>query len=189
VSPQRCHKVSRNSIVASPVSYSLSITSDAVTLFGHELLAIRDSASFRQTFGPPSRQRDIKMHPSGTRIAMVWDDLGMVAYDDRPEGIMSHLYLALDPSVTPEQPLHASKVVVDVNGSSLTADTTERRLPSGGATPIIASFGRRYFIETATYVLGFTFDRRIDARGRKTGTRRLAMISFSWQPSTGPTPR
>jgi hypothetical protein len=63
---------------------------------------------------------------------MVWDDLGMVAYDDRPEGIMSHLYLALDPSVTPEQPLHASKVVVDVNGSSLTADTTERRLPSGG---------------------------------------------------------
>lgn len=119
---------------------------------------------------------------------MVWDDLGMVAYEDRPEGMMSHLILAFDPSVTPEQPLHASEVVVDVNASSFTDDTTERRLPRDGATPIIASFGRRYFIETATYVLDFKFDRRNHARGRKTGIRRLAMISFSWQDSTGPTP-
>ena len=167
-----------------PVNQRLSIIADAVTLLGHDLLAIRDSASFRQRFGSPSRQREIKMHPSGTRIAIVWDDLGIVGYEDQPEGIMSHCHLAFDPSVTPEQPSHPSLVVVDVNGSSLSADTTERGLPRDGATPIVASFGRRYFIETARYVLDFTFDQRRDARGRKTGTRRLAMLSFSWQPST-----
>lgn len=173
----------------SSVSQRLSVTAGAVTFLGHELLSIRDSTSFRQTFGSPSRQRDIRMHPSGTRIAMVWDDLGLVGYEDQPEGSMSHLLLAFDPSVTPEQPSHPSGVVVDVNGSSLSYDTTERRLPRDGATPIVASFGRRYFIETARYVLDFTFDQRRDARGRKTGTRRLAMISFSWRPSIAPTPR
>jgi hypothetical protein len=166
------------------VNQRVSITADAVTLLGHDLLAIRDSASFRQRFGSPSRQREIKMHPSGTRIAMVWDDLGIVGYEDQPEGIMSHCHLAFDPSVTPEHPSHPSLVVVDLNGSSLSADTTERGLPRDGATPIVASFGRRYFIETARYVLDFTFDQRRDARGKNTGARRLAMLSFSWQPST-----
>jgi hypothetical protein len=133
------------------VNQCVSITADAVTLLGHDLLAIRDSALFRQRFGSPGRQREIKMHPSGTRIAM-------------------------------EHPSQPSLVVVDVNGSSLSADTTERGLPRDGATPIVASFGRRYFIETARYVLDFTFDQRRDARGRKTGARRLAMLSFSWRP-------
>ena len=161
----------------------VSITADAVTLLGHDLLSVRDSASFRETFGSPSRQREIKMHPSGTRIAMIWDDLGMVGYEDQPEGIMSHCHLAFDPSVTPEQPSHPSQIVVEVNGAILSADTTERGLPRSGGTPIVTSFGRCYFIETARYVFDFTFEKRRDARGRKTGTRRLAMLSFSWQPS------
>lgn len=175
-----------NLSVNRPVNQCISITTDAVTLLGHDLLSIRESALFRRAFGSPTRHRDIKMHPSGTRVAMIWDDLGIVAYDDQPEGLMSHLHLAFDPSVTPEHPLHSTCVTVDVNGSSLSGHTTERRLPLDGPTPIVASFGRRYCIRSARYVLDFMFEKRRDTRGRKTGTRQLAMLSFSWQPSTLP---
>ena len=112
---------------------------------------------------------------------MVWDESGLVAYEDLPERRMSHLWLAFMPSTTPEQPNQPTGVIIDINGACLTGETTERTLPRMGSTPIVEGFGRRYFYEADRYVLDFMFERRSDERGRKTGVRRLASLSFSWR--------
>lgn len=169
------------------MSQLLTVQPHSVVLFGHDLLRLGDGASFRQAFGVAVRLREIKMHPKGTRTAMTWDDLGMVAYEDHPEGIMSHLHLAFDTIETPERPEQPISAVVEINGAHVDGETTEGKLPRLGATPIVATFGYQYFFQCDEYSLYFTFDRRRDARGRKTGTRRLAFVSFSWQPSTPPT--
>jgi len=160
---------------------SLVIRPTSVMLWGQDLLLLHGASLFREAFGPPSRSREIKMHPSGVRVAMVWDNLGLVAYEDRPEGFMSHLHLAFDPSATPERPSHASSVAIDVNGAAVSGDATERTLPKDGATPILASFGRRYYFEAERYVLDFAFEKRRDTQGRKFGTPRLAFVSVSWR--------
>ena len=83
---------------------SIIISPESVSLFGHELPGLHPAPLFRTALGQPSRSRDIKMHPGGIRIAMVWDALGLVAYEDQPEATMSHLYVAFDPVETPERP-------------------------------------------------------------------------------------
>lgn len=107
----------------------IQIAPGSVSLFGHPLPPLRQAEAFRTALGPPSRSRDIKMHPGGIRIAMVWDALGLVAYEDQPDGTMSHLHVAFDPDETPERPLHSSQSIIHVNGTEVTADTTERALP------------------------------------------------------------
>jgi hypothetical protein len=159
----------------------LTVLPDEILFLGRDLLLLRDATAFRDSFGAPSRSRDIKMHPSGIRVAMVWDDIGLVAYEDLPEGLMSHLHLAYDPSETPEHPIRASTAIIEVNGAVVTGETTERKLPKAGATPIVTSFGRRYYHKSERYVLDFAFEKRRDDRGRKHGLRRLAHVSFSWQ--------
>src|SRR5688572_13167946 len=106
------------------MSASMIIMSNEVVLLGRSLLSLHDAKLFRDAFGFPSRSRDIKMHPSGTRVAMVWDALGLVAYEDLPDGYMSHLHVAFDPHETPEHPMHPSTGTVALNGSDVTADTT-----------------------------------------------------------------
>lgn len=161
----------------------LTIAPGDVILDGHSLLSLRESQAFQKAFGAPTRRRDIKMHPSGTRVAMVWDELGLVAYEDQPEGYMSHLHLAFDPIETPERPSHPTKIAVEVNAASVTGYTTERGLPRVGATPILADFGRRLYLECERYVVDFAFEKHRDSKGRMFGTRRLASVSFSWRPS------
>src|SRR4051812_9843247 len=87
----------------------ITILPDQVLLDGHDLLKLADSLAFLACFDSPSRKKEIRMHPSGTRIAMVWDSHGFVAYEDRPELRMSHLYLAFSPENTPEAPIDATK--------------------------------------------------------------------------------
>jgi hypothetical protein len=77
---------------------------------------------------------------------MVWDNLGLVAYEDRPELKMSHLYLAFDPKDTPERPNHACESIIEINGGMVTGETLERTLPRNGPTPILADFGKHFFL-------------------------------------------
>jgi hypothetical protein len=163
------------------MSKRIVIRPSNVVLDGHDLLAFQDSESFRTAFGPPTRQRDIKMHPSGTRVAMVWDHLGLVGYEDLPERRMSHIHLAFDVDETPEQPKQPTNTVIDINGAFVTGETTERGLPREGETPIVADFGRHYYFESDDFDVAFHFERRRDSRGRKSGVRRLAFLSFSWK--------
>ena len=162
------------------MSAIISISPSDVILMGRGLLDLRNPRLFRDAFGAPSRWRDIKMHPSGTRVAMVWDSLGLVAYEDQPDASMSHLHIAFDSSETPEHPMEPSTATIVLNGTDVTADTTERTLPKTGSTPIIASFGKRYYFECGQFVVDFHFEKRRDDRSRKIGTPRLAYLSFSW---------
>src|SRR5262245_59086265 len=123
---------------------NLTIHPDRVLLDGHDLLKLRESARFLACFGNPSRRRDIPMHPSGTRIAIVWDELGLVAYEDRPEGLMSDLILAFDTQDTTENPTRASHSTIEINGGTVTSGTLEGILPRNGSTPILASVGNNF---------------------------------------------
>ena len=104
------------------------------------------------------------MHPSGTRVAMVWDSLGLVAYEDRPEGLMSHLHIAFSPADTPERPSQASQCVIEINGGMVTAETTELILPLYGATPISVDYGKHIDSKTDAYFISFLFRRRASSR-------------------------
>jgi hypothetical protein len=156
------------------------IRPNSVVLGDHDLLVLQDSESFKAAFGPPTRHRDIKMHPSGTRVAMVWDHLGLVGYEDLPERRMSHIHLAFDVRETPEQPKQPTNTVIDINGAFVTGETTESSLPSEGETPIVVDYGRHYYFENDRFVVDFHFECRRDSRGRKSGVRRLAFMSLSW---------
>jgi hypothetical protein len=160
---------------------NLTVLSDQVLLDGHDLLKLKKSERFLACFGNPSRCRDIPMHPSGTRVAMVWDSLGLVAYEDRPELTMSHLYLAFAPKDTPERPKQACKSIIEINGGRVTADTLERTLPRKGSTPILGDFGKHFFHETDAYSVHFNFERRANPDGKYPITGRLVSVSFSWR--------
>lgn len=158
----------------------LVIRPQSVLLDQLDLVQLHDSERFLASFGPPSRRREIKMHPRGIRVAMVWDESGIVAYEDVPERQMSHLYLAFITTVTPEQPTQPSTAVIEINGGLLTSETTERSLPKFGQSPIVADFGGRYFCKSESYIVDFSFEHRSSSGGRKTGPRSLAFVSFSW---------
>jgi hypothetical protein len=160
---------------------NLTIHPKKVLLDGHDLLTLRESERFLTCFGNPSRRRDIPMHPSGTRVAMVWDQLGFVAYEDRPEGLMSHFILAFDPKETPEHPNHACKSAIEINGGIVTAETLERTLPQNGPTPISADLGKHFFYETDAYSVHFIFKREANPHGKHIITGRLVSVSFSWR--------
>lgn len=160
---------------------NLTILPNKALLDGHDLLKLRESARFLACFGSPSRRRDIPMHPSGMRIAMVWDQLGLVAYEDRPEGLMSHLILAFDPKDTPERPTHACHSSIEINGGVVTAETLKRTLPRNGSTPISADFGKHFFCETDAYSVYFEFKRQANPRGTHLITGHLISVSFSWR--------
>lgn len=162
------------------MSSRIIISPHDVTLMRWSLLDLREARLFCKAFGAPSRSRDIKMHPGGTRVTMVWDSLGLVAYEDQPDARMSHLHIAFDPNETPEHPLFPSTTTISLNGADVTADSTERTLPKIGPTPIVASCGQRYCFECDRFVVDFHFEKRRDERGRKFGVRRLASLSFSW---------
>ena len=161
---------------------NLTILPEKVLLDGHDLLKLRESQHFLACFGVPSRRRDIPMHPSGTRVAMVWDDLGLVAYEDRPELLMSHLYLAFDPNQTPERPIHSCRSIIELNGGTVTSETVERTLPRDGPMPILGDFAKHYFCETQVYSVYFNFERRENPHGRYPKTGHLVSVSFSWRP-------
>jgi len=163
------------------MSSSIIVEPSGVTLFGYDLLNLRSPECFRAAFGNPSRSREIKMHPGGTRIAMVWDNLGLIAYEDCPEACMSHLHMAFDPHESPEIPKHPCEATIVLNGIEMEADMTERALPRAGPTPIMESFGRRCFYQCDRFILDFHFEKRLDDFGRKSGVRRLALLSFSWR--------
>jgi len=158
----------------------LTILPERVLLDGHDLLAIGVSERFLGGFGNPTRRRDIPMHPSGTRVAMVWDHLGLVAYEDRPERLMSQLYLAFVPEDTPEHPSQAGNFMVEINGGMVTRETLERSLPRKGPTPILADFGKHFFYETNAFCVHFGFQRSPNPQGRHPLTGRLAHVSFTW---------
>ncbi len=150
-------------------------------LFGeHDLLEIRESKHFLACFEKPSRLRKIPMHPSGVRIAMVWDNLGLVAYEDQPEQLMSHLHIAFSPKDTPEQPSHASKSVIQINGGIVTAETTEGTLPRRGEIPIEANFGEFFSYTGDGYGISFTFERQASPKDRNL-VGSLQSFSFSWR--------
>jgi hypothetical protein len=163
------------------VQVSLTILPDQVLLDGHALLKLRESERFLACFGNPSRRREIPMHPSGTRVAMVWDDLGLVAYEDRPELTMSHLYLAFDPNQTPERPRQSYKSHVEINSGTVTNKTLERTLPRNGPTQILADFGKHFFYEAEAYTVHFDFERRPNPSGRYPITGHLIDVSFQWR--------
>jgi hypothetical protein len=160
---------------------NLTILSHQVLLGGRDLLTLRESDRFLAGFDKPSRQRDIPMHPSGTRVAMVWDSLGIVAYEDRPERLMSHLIVAFSPTDTPERPSHASKAVIEINGGIVTAETSERTLPRNGPTPISVDSGKHFFYKADTYSISFIFRREANPHGRDVIVGSLQSFSFSWR--------
>jgi len=160
---------------------NLTILPQQVLLNGHDLLNIRESERFLACFGQPSRQREIPMHPSGTRVAMVWDELGLVAYEDRPEGLMSHLYLAFNPLNTPEHPSKASQCVIQINGGIVTSETSERTLPQSGHTPISVDHGKHFFYETGLYCVAFLFGRSANPHDGEIAVGSLECFSFSWR--------
>lgn len=156
------------------------ILPNQVILDGHDLLMLKEADRFLGCFEKPSRQRDIPMHPGGTRVAMVWDSLGFVAYEDRPERLMSHLYLAFDTKETPEHPSHPTESIIEINGGIVTAKTLERTLPRTGPTPISESRGKDFFYKSDGFCVYFSFKRRPNPRGRDVTTERLVSFSFSW---------
>ena len=162
----------------------LVIQPHAVLFDGRDLLKLSESAAFLAGFEPPSRQRDIPMHPSGTRLVRVWDAFGLVAYEDRPEYQMSHFHLAFSPADTPEHPHQASQATIEINGGIVTAETTERTLPRKGPTPILVDHAKHVFYQAETYGVHFLFGRQPDPRGRSIVTSRLNSFSFSWQGSS-----
>jgi hypothetical protein len=162
---------------------NLTVLPQQVVLNRHDLLNLRESERFLACFGRPSRQREIPMHPSGTRVAMVWDEIGLVAYEDRPERLMSHLYLAFSPLNTPEHPSKGSQCVIEINGGIVTAETSERTLPRSGPTPISVDHGKHFFYEAELYSASFLFGRRANPRGREVVAGSLESFSFSWRKS------
>jgi|GEM_PF-3798611 len=159
----------------------LIILPHEVLLDGRDLLKLRNSAPFLAGLKRPSRQRDIPMHPRGTRVAMVWDDIGLVAYEDRPAHQMSHLYFAFSPADTPEHPHQASCATIEINGGIVTAEITERTLPRKGPTPISTDFAKHFVYETEAYGIDFLFGRQPGPRGRGIVTSRLHAFAFSWR--------
>ena len=159
---------------------TVTILPNQVLLDGHDLLKLRESKLFLARFEAPSRHSEIAMHPSGTRAAMVWDHLGLVAYEDRPESLMSHLYLAFIPSVTPERPAQSSNATIQINGSTVTSETLEATLPRNGPTQILQDFGKHFFHKAAAYTIHFGFERFPNPNGRYVTTGRLNWFSFTW---------
>ncbi len=168
-------------MIVGPLEMNLTILPDKALLDGHDLLKVRESTRFLACFGTPSRRREIPMHPSGIRVAMVWDELGLVAYEERPEGLMNHLFLAFDPKETPERPSCACQSSIEVNGGIVTSETLERTLPRKGSTPILTDFGKHFFCETGTYSAYFTFKRQPNPHSRHVITGRLITVSFIWR--------
>jgi len=160
---------------------NVAILPQQVLLDGHDLLQLREASRFLAAFGPPSRQRTIPMHPRGTRVAMVWDTLGLVAYADQPEGSMSHLHLAFIPEETPERPRQSGHPVIEINGGIVTAETSESTLPRKGPTPISEDHGKHFFHEAEHYHADFSFQRRPNPRGRELLVGGLEYFSFSWR--------
>ena len=171
----------QRSLTPDHAQMNLTIHPDKVVLDGHDLLTLRESKRFLAYFGSPSRHRDIPMHPHGTRVAMVWDQLGLVAYEDRPEGLMSHLIIAFDSKETPEHPSHAGKSIIEINGGIVTAETLVRTLPLGGSTPISGDFGRHFFYKADAYSVDFIFKREANPNGKHVITGHLVSVSFSWR--------
>ena len=160
---------------------NVTILADQVLIDGRDLLKLKESARFLACFHKPSRLRDIPLHPGGTRVAMVWDGLGLVAYEDRPQGLMSHLHPAFSPKDTPEQPSQTGKSVIEVNGGIVTAETTERTLPRNGQTPISVDSARHFFYQADLYSISFIFGRKANPQGRGAVVGSLHCFPFSWR--------
>ena len=160
---------------------NLAVLPQQVLLAGHDLLKLMGADRFLACFGQPSREREIPIPPDRTRVAMVWDGLGLVAYEDRPKGLMSHLYLAFRPERTPERPSQSSHSIISINGGLVTAETSEHTLPRNGPTPISVDDGKHFFYEADLYSIGFQFERRPNVHGPQLIVGRLESCSFSWR--------
>ncbi len=159
---------------------NLTILPDEVLLDGQDLLSMKEAEKFLAAFGPPSRQRAIPMHPKGTRIAMVWDQLGLVAYEDLPERLMTHLYLAFCPAETPEKPSQPSDLVISINGGIVTAATLEHTLPRQGPTPISEDAGKHFSYDSEAFSLDLHFERTPNPNGRDLIVGTLHSFSLTW---------
>src|SRR5262249_25068438 len=135
----------------------LTVLPRRVLLDGLDLLTLKESDRFLASFGQSSRRRDIPMHPSGICTAMVWGLIGLVAYEDRPDRLMSHLYLAFSSADTPEHPERSSNAIIEINGGVVNAETSERTLPLDGPTPISVDYGKHFFYGTELYGVEFLF--------------------------------
>ena len=162
---------------------NLAIQPETALLDGHDLLKLRRSGNFLVRFGSPSRHRDIPMHSGGTRIAMVWDQIGFVAYEDRPETLMSHFILAFDPEETPERPVTTGQHTIEINGGIVTGGTSEKTLPQKGPTPIATDIAKHFFYQTESYSIHFNFERHPNPRSREVIIKHLISVSFTWRNS------
>src|SRR5262245_57157427 len=98
-----------------------SLHSTRVLIDGAELPGLMTAAGMEAVAGTTLSTRAIAMHPSGFRHATVAEK-GIVWYLDEPEGRVSHFYLAIVPSDTPEKPARGYTGSVDLDGWELTAD-------------------------------------------------------------------
>ncbi len=148
-----------------------------VVIEGALLTAPLKRETMESNFGHSASVRSIPMHPSGERHVFEASS-GVIWFLDLPEDSISHFHIPIWPADTPEAPQQAFTGEVVLNGSSLSSEIMERTLPRNGAVEIKYRH-RRHFYETENHVVDFTFARRRNEVGKRSGVPRLAYISVS----------
>lgn len=118
------------------------------------------------------------MHPKGERIANVSPN-GVVWYLDLPENAASHFHVAIYACHTPENPPVDFQGAIHFEGKEVTREMTEAEF-SRLCPDAVADFGHSWVFSTSTHLVNLVFAKTKNARGKRTGTRRLRSLSVSF---------
>jgi len=160
-----------------------SLFRSKILVDGEKLPRVMSGTEMEAIAGTKLTARAIAMHPSGFRHAICADN-GIVWYLDEPEAQVSHFYLALVPSDTPENPQRSYVGTVDVDGWELTADCTEASLLKRFRRPLEGHI-HSWSYSTDHHYVSFTFERHRNRLGKRAGTHKLSHVSISFNASNG----
>ena len=131
------------------------------------------------------RELQIPLHGGDVRRIRVFDDLGFAYYlDETPPQVPSVLFV-LFPQDAPFQVGRAFDGSLCVNGTPLTPELTEARLPTAGALHFEAQFGHKWRAVTPKFSVWLSFHRRPNRIGKRTGTPRLTDVSICYETHDG----
>jgi hypothetical protein len=137
---------------------------------------------FCNALGTPDRTFEIKMHPSGKRIRMSWDRMGVEAFADYPEARMSHMNIHFAPGSSPQAPAATFPFSFSFNEQEVDGHTSDKLFPFKGNTPVSAMEGA----QAGQFNLFFVFEPVMGRSGRPLKFSRLSFASISWTQRTDP---
>ena len=160
-----------------------SLDSTQVLVDGVGLPSTMHPAKMAALAGATLSTRAIAMHPSGFRHANVSEN-GIVWYLDEPEGRVSHFFLAVVPTDTPEKPPMKFCGTVDLDGLELTEECTETHFLKRCPWQLEGHI-HSWSYRTPLHYVSVMFERRRNRWAKRAGTHKLSNVSISFTKHQG----